>query len=135
MRIPFRISRWRMVVYLLLTIPVFGTSSCPTDVDVSALTITIEGDGTVEPCCTGLYRTGDVVRLTATPAPAWVFTSWRGNAGTGQSTNRVLDVVMDQDKNIIARFDVRPINEDDLKSIHPSEGAETAEGQSETADQ
>jgi List-Bact-rpt repeat protein len=89
----------------------------------------------VEPCCTGLYRTGEVVRLTATPSPSWVFTSWRGNAGTGQSTNRVLDVVMDQDKNIIARFDVRPPNPDDLKAIVPAEGAETAEGQTESTGQ
>lgn len=133
MRVPFRVSRWRVAAFCLLAIPVFGTSSCPTDLDVSALTITIEGDGTVEPCCAGLYRTGDVVRLTATPAPAWVFTSWRGNSGVGQSTNRILDLVMDTDKNIIARFDVRPINEDDLKTIVPEK--EAAEEQAKAAGQ
>jgi hypothetical protein len=117
------------ILLCLVTIPLFGTTSCPTDVDVSALTITIEGEGTVEPCCTGLYRTGEVVRLTAKPAYLNVFTGWRSNPGQGQSTNPVLDVVMDRDKNIIARFDLRPPNPDDLKAVNPDESAAPTEAQ------
>lgn len=89
-------------------------NSCPNDVTIRSLNISIEGEGQVSPCCAGIYPNGAVVRLTATPGAAWVFTSWRGNAGVGQSTSPVLDVVMDQDKNIIARFDVRPPNPNDL---------------------
>lgn len=135
MHVPFRVTRWRVAAFCLLAIPIFGTSSCPTDLDLSALTVTIEGDGTVEPCCTGLYRTGEVVRLTAKPTYLWVFKGWRGNSGVGQSTNPVVDVPMTTDKNIVAMFGPRPPNPDDLKAINPAEGAETAEGQKESTGQ
>ena len=131
MRTTLRRTRMGILILCLLAIPILGNTSCPTDVQVSVLRITIEGDGTVEPCCTSIHRTGDVVRLTATPAVSWVFTSWRGNAGVGQTTNPVLDVLMDRDKDIIARFDVRPPNPDDLKSINPTEDAN---GSTETAE-
>ena len=119
MRTSLRVTRLFVLMLCLVAIPIFGNTSCPQDLDATVLRITIEGDGTVEPCCTSLHRRGDVVRLTATPgSPDIVFTSWRGNAGQGQSTNPILDVVMDQDKDIIARFDVRPPNPDDLKAIN-----------------
>ncbi|HKQ49584.1 MAG TPA: hypothetical protein VJZ71_16040 [Phycisphaerae bacterium] len=119
-----RRTRMGILILCLLAIPILGNTSCPQDLDATVLRITIEGDGTVEPCCTSLHRRGDVVRLTATPAVSWVFTSWRGNAGVGQTTNPVLDVLMDRDKDIIARFDVRPPNPLDLKAIVPADGAE-----------
>jgi hypothetical protein len=115
-------SRSRAVVFCLLLAPVLGTS-CPTDLKLSALNVTIEGDGEVVPCCAGVYATGATVQLTATPGLGWVFKSWRGNSGVGQSTSPTLDLVMDTDKQIIATFVLRPINENDLKSIIPTEGA------------
>ena len=123
MYIPSCVSRSRAVLFCLLLAPVLGTS-CPTDLPLSALTVTIEGDGEVVPCCAGVYATGATVQLTATPGLGWVFKSWRGNSGVGQSTSPVLDLVMDTDKQIIATFVPRPINEDDLKSIIPAEGGE-----------
>ena len=123
MYIPSCVYRRRAVVFCLLLAPVLGTS-CPTDLQLRALTVTIEGDGEVTPCCAGIYAPGATVQLTATPGLGYVFKSWRGNSGVGQSTSPTLDLVMDTDKDIIATFVLRPINENDLKSIIPSEGAD-----------
>ena len=65
------------VILLCVSSSVFFATTCPTDIDVKALRVVVEGDGEVTPCCAGIYRTGTVVRLEAKPAPGWVLKSWR----------------------------------------------------------
>ena len=64
------------------------------------LTVNVVGNGNVTPL-SGIYNDGDVVTLTATANPGWIFTGWSGDV-TG-NTNP-LPVLMDGDKTITATF-------------------------------
>lgn len=67
-----------------------------------ALNVSVIGNGSVaKDPDQAQYNPGNIVELTATAAPGWVFTGWSGDA-TG-NTNP-LDVTMDADKNITATF-------------------------------
>jgi len=66
------------------------------------LTINVVGNGTVtknpdQPT----YNDGQVVQLTATPGPGWVFVNWSGDAGGNANP---LNVTMDRDRTITATF-------------------------------
>src|SRR6476660_7796749 len=114
MQVPFRASRARALALCFLSTALLG-QSCPQEMIVG-LNVTIEGDGQVTPCCAGVYKAGTVVHLSATPGLGYVFKQYRGNTGVGISTSPELDVLMDQSKNIVATFVIRPPNPDDLKS-------------------
>ncbi|MBA7483253.1 hypothetical protein ES707_18764 [subsurface metagenome] len=64
------------------------------------LTITIAGDGTVDPAG-GEFEEGTVVELTAYPAPGWLFHSW---GGTDNDAVNPTTVTMDRDRYIVCNF-------------------------------
>ncbi len=65
-----------------------------------ALTVTIQGQGTVTPNG-GSYAEGTEVTVTAQPAEGWVFSGWSGDLSGGQSAGTV---TMDGDKSVTAQF-------------------------------
>jgi len=69
--------------------------------EVYALTVHIQGEGSVEPAG-GRYEEGDVVELLATPATGWRFAGWSGDA-TGDEAG--ITITMDGPKTVTAKFD------------------------------
>lgn len=71
--------------------------------DKRSLTVTTVGLGSVtaDPDKPGGYDNGEVVTLTAVPAPGWSFAGWSGDA-SGSATP--IQVVMDADKSVTATF-------------------------------
>ena len=65
------------------------------------LTVTIEGEGTVDPAG-GTYEAGTTVELTATPSSGWHFVRWQGDAS---GTDAASSVVMSEDRNVTAVFE------------------------------
>jgi uncharacterized repeat protein (TIGR02543 family) len=65
-----------------------------------ALTVNKVGNGTITPDRSAPYYYNDVVQLTATADPDWVFTGWSG-ACTGSGT---CQVTMNADKSVTAHF-------------------------------
>lgn len=66
-----------------------------------SLTVNVSGNGTVSGMESGFYHYGDVVQLTATPAPGWSFSTWGGDLTGG--TNPV-SIIMNDDKKITVTF-------------------------------
>lgn len=64
------------------------------------LTVTIDGDGTVDPAG-GEFEEGAVVELTAYPAPGWWFHSWEG---TDNNAANPTTVTMDRDRHVVCNF-------------------------------
>ena len=70
-----------------------------------SLDINIEGEGTVTPE-NGEYLPGNL-QVTATPADGYEFLVWRGNVSDADTTNAVLSMDLNSDKNITAVFTVK----------------------------
>ena len=69
-----------------------------------ALTITIDGEGTVEESTNSLeaaYESGTVVTLSAKPAEGWEFAAWEGDAS---GINNPIELTIDDAKSVIATF-------------------------------
>lgn len=71
------------------------------------LTITIQGEGTVEQqivaAKTTEYPFETVVELTATPADGWEFTRWEGDLGGSENPQTI---TIDEEKNVTAVFEL-----------------------------
>ncbi len=65
------------------------------------LTINVEGEGSTDPSGTYTGSEGETVTVEATPADGYEFKEWTGDA-TG--TEKSIDVTMDSDKTITAKF-------------------------------
>jgi hypothetical protein len=69
------------------------------------LTITIEGDGSVEERVIQQkstdYPQGSVVELTATPSNGWMFFIWSGDV---ESTDQIIEVIVESETNLTVRF-------------------------------
>jgi len=93
-------------VTLVVTDTCGYTATTATPIEVYALlNINTVGNGSVtaDPA-KAYYSGGDVVTLTATAAPGWVFTGWSGDL-TGDDNPAV--VIMDGDKAVVATFSRR----------------------------
>jgi photosystem II stability/assembly factor-like uncharacterized protein len=96
---------------LLLLITFFAFISCSTEsVEIYTLSANVEPSeaGTVSPT-QGEYDEGDEITLTATANTGWVFAEWHGDYN---GTSNPASIMMNSDKNITARFEMR---EYDLK--------------------
>lgn len=74
-----------------------------------ALSVTVEGEGTVEEevivqgsTSSTEYNSGTTVKLTATPSDEWVFSGWSGDI---ESTDNPIEVTVSEAKSITATFD------------------------------
>ena len=86
-----------------------ATVSVTGDINITArvlrnynLTVSTQGLGTVHGS-EGLYLSGSTVALTALPDTirSWQFSKWAGDLN---SSNQMVEFVMDSDKNVIAEF-------------------------------
>jgi uncharacterized repeat protein (TIGR02543 family) len=68
------------------------------------LSISVKGEGSVAPG-EGTFEAGGNVSLLATAAQGWIFSGWSGDA---EGSENPLQVMMNNDKNIIATFIVDP---------------------------
>jgi len=73
-----------------------------------ALSVTVEGEGTVEEeiivqgsTSSTEYNSGTTVKLTATPSDEWVFSGWSGDI---ESTDNPIEVTVSEAKSITAAF-------------------------------
>jgi hypothetical protein len=65
------------------------------------LTVNVVGNGVLNLNNTGPYACGDVVLLTAVPAPGWYFQGWSGNlSGSANPTT----IIIDDNKTVTATF-------------------------------
>lgn len=71
------------------------------------LTLSVAGTGDTTPVPgTYDYLDGDTVQVSAVETdPLWRFQEWTGDIGTADSTNPVLDLTMDQPRNVTAVFE------------------------------
>ncbi len=84
-----------------------------------ALTIHVEGQGTVEPPG-GVYEAGDTVSLVATPAEGWHFVEWSGGATGSQPTTTL---TIQDDTIVTARFEENPPGACTLTLLVEGEGS------------
>ncbi|GEM_PF-2753740 len=70
------------------------------------LNITIEGMGSTEPE-EGLheYEHGEEVSVEAIPESGWRFVRWQGDHPEREERERTIDIIMDDDKNLVALFE------------------------------
>jgi hypothetical protein len=76
-----------------------------------ALSVTVEGEGTVEEeiivqgsTSSTEYNSGTTVKLTATPSDEWVFSGWSGDI---ESTDNPIEVTVSEAKSITATFELK----------------------------
>lgn len=76
-----------------------------------ALSVTVEGEGTVEEeiivqgsTSSTEYNSGTTVKLTATPSDEWVFSGWSGDI---ESTDNPIEVTVSEAKSITATFKLK----------------------------
>lgn len=69
-------------------------------IEVFELTVSIQGEGSVEPDG-GTFDAGSTVTLTATPVDGWLFGSWGGDAS---GTDSEVDLLIDADKSVRAEL-------------------------------
>lgn len=67
------------------------------------LTVQTEGSGSVLPK-SGSYNKDATVRMIATPTSGWVFAGWEGNVAQEHQQANPLEMTMDQDRVVTARF-------------------------------
>ena len=82
------------------------SQSIPEDSIRYLLTTDIIGAGTITPT-SGEYIQGSNVSLIANPASGWKFTGWSGDFISDTSS---IEIVMDQDKHLMATFEMQSMN-------------------------
>ncbi len=72
------------------------------------LTVNIEGEGSVEKePDQEEYEHGTEVIVTATPEEGWLFVGWTGDVPEGEEENEEIMVIMNEDKELTANFEIK----------------------------
>lgn len=81
----------------------------PIPVDVYQLTVTVVGQGTVQPG-SGIYEDGTIVTLTADPAPGWQVKQWTGTNNDPSPGVEINTVTMNGPQTVTVEFEPIPVS-------------------------
>ncbi len=90
------------ILFLFTLLPLSIVNADPTQ-----YTLTISTSGSGDTSGAGLYDSGSIVNVTATPATGWKFDNWTGDVA--DSNAAITTVTMDADKTITANFSELPM--------------------------